>query len=260
MIVDLYYLVLFEPLFNGLLLIYSYIPSLGVSIILITIIIKLLLYIPSRSSIRAQKNLQQTQPKMKAIQEKYKNNKEELGRQLMKFYKENKVNPFSSCLPLLLQLPILIALYRVFFAVAQTDEVTGILLADKLEHLYGPIRDIFMTQAIDPMFLGIFDLSQSGNFVLAILAGAAQFWQAKMIQAKKPPKVPGAKDEGMAAGLNKQMLYFMPIITVFFGIQFPAGLTLYWLVSTLFMVAQQWYVMKKDGGPVEGTVSVESAK
>ncbi|MFA5134940.1 MAG: YidC/Oxa1 family membrane protein insertase [Patescibacteria group bacterium] len=251
MIVDLYYLVLFEPLFNGLLYIYNYIPSLGVSIIIITVLIKLLLYIPSRSSIRAQKNLQQTQPKMKAIQEKYKNDKEELGRQLMKFYKENKVNPFSSCLPLLLQLPILIALYRVFFSVAQTDPTTGILIAENLEHLYAPLRDIFTSQAIDPTFLGIFDLSQKGNFIFAILAGAAQFWQAKMIQAKKPPRVPGAKDEGMAANLNKQMLYFMPIITVFFGIQFPAGLTLYWLVSTLFMVAQQWYVMKKDS-PADG--------
>jgi len=256
--IELYYTLLFEPLFNGLVFIYKYLPSLGVSIIILTIIIKLLLYIPSRSSIRSQKTLSETQPKLKVIQEKYKNNKEELGRQIMKFYKENKVNPFSSCLPLLLQLPILIALYRVFFAVAQTDPTTHILVAEQLEHLYEPLRNIFAVKAINPMFLGIFDLSQKGNYLFAILAGAAQFWQSKMVMSKKPPKVPGAKDEGMAAGMNKQMLYFMPIITVFFGIQFPAGLTLYWLVSTLFMVAQQYVVFKWDFSKKKSEVEVIS--
>jgi len=256
--IELYYTLLFEPLFNGLVFIYKYLPSLGVSIIILTIIIKLLLYIPSRSSIRSQKTLSETQPKLKVIQEKYKNNKEELGRQIMKFYKENKVNPFSSCLPLLLQLPILIALYRVFFAVAQTDPTTHILVAEQLEHLYEPLRNIFAVKAINPMFLGIFDLSQKGNYLFAILAGAAQFWQSKMVMSKKPPKVPGAKDEGMAAGMNKQMLYFMPIITVFFGIQFPAGLTLYWLVSTLFMVAQQYVVFKCDFSKKKSEVEVIS--
>ncbi|MBU0964042.1 YidC/Oxa1 family membrane protein insertase [Patescibacteria group bacterium] len=243
---DIYNLILFEPLLNGLVFIYRFIPDLGVAIILLTIVIKIILYIPSRSSIRSQKKLQETQPKLQEIQKKYKNDKEELGRQMMKFYKENKVNPFSSCLPLLIQLPILIALYRVFLAVAQTDPATHILIIDQLEHLYAPLRDIFTTQPIHPTFIGLFDLSQKGNYLFAILAGAAQFWQTKMLMAKRPPKVPGAKDEGMTAGLNKQMTYFMPIITVFFGIQFPAGLTLYWLVSTLFSVAQQYYIFSKD--------------
>lgn len=249
MIVDIYNLVLFDPLLNTLVFIYNYIPSLGVAIIILTLLIKLLLYIPSRSSIQSQKRLQATQPKLKALQEKYKNNKEELGKQLMKFYKDNKVNPFSSCLPLLLQLPILIALYRVFLAVAQTDPSTFILVDDQLQHLYEPLRNIFSTKSIDPNFLGIFDLSKSGNWLFAIIAGAAQFWQTKMLMSKKPPAVPGAKDEGMAAGMNKQMLYFMPAITVFFGYQFPAGLTLYWMSSTLFSVGQQYYIFKKDGQP-----------
>ena len=118
MLVDLYNLILFEPLFNALVFIYNYIPNLGVAIIILTIIIKFILYIPSRSSIRSQKRLQDTQPELKKIQDKYKNDKERLGKELMKFYKENKVNPFSSCLPLLLQLPILIALYRTILSVA----------------------------------------------------------------------------------------------------------------------------------------------
>jgi len=260
MIGDLYNLLLFEPLLNALVFIYNYIPNLGVAIIILTIIIKFVLYIPSRSSIQAQKRLQDTQPQMKAIQEKYKNDKEKLGQELMKFYKENKVNPFSSCLPLLLQLPILIALYRVFLAVAQTDPTTNILLADQLQHLYEPMRNIFETKAIDPNFLGFFDLSQKGNWVLALLAGAAQFWQSKMLASKRPPKVPGAKDENMMAGMNKQMTYFMPLITVFFAYQFPAGLALYWLVSTLFSAVQQLYLFRKNKKPEMEVISNESKK
>jgi len=260
MLVDLYNLILFEPLFNALVFIYNYIPNLGVAIIILTIIIKFILYIPSRSSIRSQKRLQDTQPELKKIQEKYKNDKERLGKELMKFYKENKVNPFSSCLPLLLQLPILIALYRTFLAVAQTDPATNILIADQLQHLYEPMRNIFEAKAIDPNFLGFFDLSQKGNVVLALLAGAAQFWQSKMLMSRKPPKVPGAKDESMMAGMNKQMTYFMPLITVFFAYQFPAGLALYWFISTLFSALQQLFIFKKDKKPEMEVISNDPNK
>jgi len=246
MIGQIFNLILFAPLLNALVFIYKYIPDLGISIILLTLVIKVILYLPSRSSIRSQKVLQDTQPKLQAIQNKYKDNKEELGRQLMKFYKDNKVNPFSSCLPLLIQLPILIALYRVFLAVSQTDPSTHLLVSTQLQHLYGPLRTMFATHTIMPTLLGWVNLAKKGNYILAIMAGAAQFWQTKMLMAKQPPKVPGAKDESMMAGMNKQMLYFMPVLTVVFGLQFPAGLTLYWLFSTLFTVAQQFYIFKRD--------------
>lgn len=243
---NLFNLILFEPMFNGVVFIYRYIPDMGAAIIILTIVIRSLLYIPSRSSIRSQKTLQDTQPKLKEIQEKYKNNKEELGKQLMKFYKDNKVNPLSSCLPLLIQLPILIALYRAFLAVSQTDPSTHILVAGQLQHLYGWLQGLFATTAINPISFGFIDISKNHNIVLAVLAGAAQFWQSRMLMAKQPPKVPGAKDESIAAGVNKQMMYMMPLMTILFGYQFPAGLTIYWLFSTLFSVAQQYYVFKKD--------------
>ncbi|MFZ6036617.1 MAG: YidC/Oxa1 family membrane protein insertase [Patescibacteria group bacterium] len=262
MIGTIFNAILLEPILNALVLIYHYIPNLGVAIILLTLIIKALLYFPSRSSIVAQKRLQETQPKLQELQKKYKNDREELGRQTMKFYKENKVNPLSSCLPLLIQLPILIALYQAFLAVAQTDPTTNILVAEKLQHLYGPLRDIFTTTPIDPTFLGLIDLSATGNWVLAILSGLAAYVQTNMLMRKQPPKVPGAKDESMAAGINKQMRYVMPAITVFFGVQFPAGLTLYWLVSTLFTIGQQQLILRKDtnhttGGASHGTPLAE---
>lgn len=243
----LFNVALFQPLFNAIVFIYRYIPDLGVAIIILTIVIKFILYWPSRSSLKSQKKLQETQPKLQALQQKYKGNREELGKQMMKFYKENKVNPFSSCLPLIIQLPILIALYRAFMAVSQIDPSTHILVSAQLQHLYEPLRSIFSSHPINPLSLGLINLSHNKNYILAVLAGAAQFWQSSMLMSKQPPKVPGAKDESMASSMNKQMKYLFPIMTVIFGIQFPAGLTLYWIVSTLFTVAQQYLVFKKDG-------------
>ena len=245
--VELYNLVLFEPFLNALVFLYKYIGDLGIAIIVLTIIIRIILYLPSRSSIRSQKALQDIQPKIQEIQKKYKDNKEELGKQLLKFYKENKVNPLSSCLPLLIQLPILIGLYRAFLAVANVDEQTGILAAEQIEHLYGPLKDIFTTMPINTSFLGLFSLSANHNIVLAVLAAGFQFWQSKMMMARKPAvKSKGSKDEGMAASMSKQMTYFFPLITGYFAYVFPAGLALYWVVTTVFQILQQYYIFKKS--------------
>ncbi|RJO59614.1 protein translocase component YidC [Candidatus Parcubacteria bacterium] len=237
---------LYDPLFNGLIFLYKYIPGhdLGVAIILLTLLIKALLFWPSLSAIHNQQKMQEIQPKLKELQEKYKDNKEELSRQLMVFYKQNKVNPFSSCLPLLLQLPILIALYKVFFAGINVNPATHLFNADQLSHLYPFLRSTFETSQVSTTFLGFLDLTAKHNIVLALLAGAAQFWQSKMMMSKKPPKVPGAKDEQVSAIMSTQMTYLLPAITVIFGYQFPAGLSLYWVASTLFQVAQQYYYFK----------------
>lgn len=259
--VSIFYTVLYNPLFNTLMYLYGVFGNdLGIAIIVLTLAIKILLFAPSLSSIKAQKALQETQPKLEAIKKKYQNDKEELGKQLMKFYKENKVNPFSSCLPLLIQLPILIALYRVFFGGLSTDPTTGYLMADQLQHLYGPLREMYSNTAIHTQFLGFVDLAKKGNYVLAILSGLAQFFTSRMMSRKKPApvKTPGAKDENMTAAINKQMLYFLPIITIVFGIQFPAGVTLYWLVSTLFTFLQQLYFFRKKNNntPKQGPIDV----
>lgn len=246
--IEFFNTILYEPLLNGLIYLYHVIPGkdIGFAIIILTIIIKIILFFPSLSSIKSQKSLQETQPKLEALRKKYKDDKEELGRQLMKFYKENKVNPLSSCLPLLIQLPILIALYRVFFGGMTADAETGILVSEQLEHLYGYLRDIYSSTPINTFFLGFVDMAKSGNIILALLAGAAQFWQGRTMSARKPAiKTPGSKDESRTAAINRQMLYFMPIITVYFGYAFPAGLALYWIISTLFTIAQQYYFFQK---------------
>jgi len=246
---ELFNTALYEPLFNLMMFFYKAIPGndMGVAIIVVTLIIKSILFLPSLSSIKSQKAIQEIQPKIDEIKKKYKDDKQKQSQELMRVYKENKVNPFSSCLPLLIQLPILIALFRVFMGGLNLDPETGTLVADQLQHLYGPLRDYFANTSISPLLFNWVDLSQP-FWLFAILAGAFQFWQTKMLQLRrKVPKVPGAKDEGMAASMNKQMVYFMPLITVFFGFTFPAGLTLYWMFSTLFMVGQQYfYLGRKD--------------
>ena len=151
----------------------------------------------------------------------------------MKLYKENKVNPMASCLPLLIQLPILIALYYV---------LQRGLTATNFDTLYSFVKS---PDQINTISVGLVDLKNS-NIILAVLAGAAQFWQAKMMMRKKAPKEAGegAKDENMMSMMNKQMLYMMPIMTVFIGMKLPGGLTLYWLLSTVLTVAQQAVVFK----------------
>lgn len=249
--IALYNTLLYEPIFNALIFLYHVLPGhdMGIAIIVLTLAIKFLLFAPSLSALKAQKNLQDIQPQIDAIRAKYKDNKEELGKKLMEFYKHNKVNPFASCLPLLIQLPILIALYQAFFQGLQIDATTHLLSSDQVQHLYGWLSQVYTTTSIDTSFLGFVNLSATHNVVLAVLAGAAAFFQSKTMQAKRTAiKSPGAQDENTAAMINKQMMYFLPLLTVVFGYQFPAGVTLYWLVSTLFSLAQQLYFFKLRSG------------
>lgn len=231
---SLFHELLYRPLFNLLVFFYNLIPGsdVGLAIIATTLAIKIVFWPLTQRAIKSQKDLQNLQPKIKELQNRYKDNKEEQAKQLMLFYKENKVSPFSGCLPLLVQLPILIALYQVF--------LKGFDPAN-LSVLYGFINN---PGVIDPDFMGFLDLSRSSK-TLAILAGATQFWQARMISPKKKlPNAPKSSDEFMAQAMSKQMLYFLPVLTVVISWGLPAGLALYWVVTTLFTIVQQYVIMR----------------
>lgn len=245
--IELYNTVLYEPIFNVLIYLYHVIPGsqMGVAIILLTLTIKTLLFWPSLSALRAQKQMQDTQPMINALREKYKDDKEELGKQLMQFYKENKVNPFSSCLPILIQLPILLALYQAFFQGLALDPETHLLATEQIQHLYGFLATVYASTPIDTSMFGLFDLSKTHNIVLAVLAGLASYGQARTMQTKRAVvATEGTKDENTMSAVNKQMMYILPVMTLIFGYQFPAGVTLYWLVSTLFSLGQQLYFFR----------------
>jgi len=243
---EIFKIIFYQPILNLLVLLYNIIPGhdLGVAIILLTIIIKIILLPLSKKSLNSQKALQELQPKIEDIKRKYADKKEEQAKAMMQLYKENKVNPFSSCLPLLIQLPFLIAVFQVF-----RDG-----LANGSLNLVYPF--ITKPEAINTISLGFLNLSQK-SIALAILAGAAQFWQSKMMMTKRPvEKTPAAKDEDMMTIMNKQMLYMMPVLTVFIAISFPAGLSLYWLVTTVLTALQQIYIFKKRDTKniIEGTI------
>lgn len=227
--------IFYQPILNLLVFLYNITPGhdIGVAIIAMTVIIKLILLPLSKQSIKSQKALQELQPKIDEIKKKYANDKAEQGKQMMELYKQEKVNPFSSCLPLLIQLPFLWAVFMVFRAGLSNGS---------LDMVYS---FIYRPEAINTISLGFINLAKP-NYVLAILAGLAQFWQAKMMTTKRPDiRTNGAKDEDMMVIMNKQMLYFMPVMTVFIGLSFPGGLALYWLVTTLLTALQQLYLFKQ---------------
>lgn len=235
MLYDIYHTVLYQPLFNILVFFYNIVPGhdIGLAIILLTILIKLILWPFFSQSIKAQRAMQSIQPKIEELKEKYKDDKQKLGPALMELYKKEKVSPFSSCLPLLLQLPFLIAVYRVFSVGLSNGSLDAVY-----PFIYNP-------GTINPVSLGLLNLA-APSIVMAILAGASQFWQSKIMFAKQP--VSKDKTSTMAI-MNKQMIFFMPLITVFIGASLPAGLTLYWLIITVLGIVQQAWVFKKLEAP-----------
>ncbi len=238
---NIFTVVFYQPILNLLVFLYNTAAfyDFGVAIILLTIVIKLILWPLGKKAIKSQKSLQDLQPKIEELKKQYANDKAGLSKATMDMYKDNKVNPFSSCLPLLVQLPFLWAVFRVF-----RDGVNN-----KLDLVYPFISK---PEAINTVFLGFVDLGKP-NVYLAVLAGLAQFVQAKMLVTKKPAiKSEGSKDESMAAMMNQQMLYFMPAITIFIGISLPGGLTLYWFVLTALTALQQFITFYKKPSPKNG--------
>jgi len=231
----LFTVIFYQPIFNLLIGLYNVIPGrdMGIAIIVLTIIIKFVFLPLSKKAIKSQKELQDLQPKIEELKKQYAGKKEEMGRAMLKLYQEHKVNPFSSCLPILVQLPFLIAVYRVF---------SNGLANKSMELLYPFVQ---RPETIQVVSLGFLDLSKP-NWVLAVLAGLAQFWQTKMMLSKRPAvKGPGTGDEDMAAIMNKQMMYMMPALTVFIGISLPGGLTLYWFITTVLTALQQIFIFSK---------------
>lgn len=256
MIGSFFHAVVYQPIYNLLVFLYDAVPGsdFGVAIILLTILLKSMLIPLSKHQIESQKKIQEIQPEIKKIQEKYKHSREEQSRALLAFYRERKINPFSSLLPLILQLTVLIAIYRVLFTVAKAD-----FLVDS-GTLY-PF--LFNPESVNRLSFGFLDLSRP-SIVLAVITALAQYYQMKMmmmrqnreneqVSSKKKGEnrniEPSEKDKepDFSQIMSKQMLYIGPAMTLFFGATFQSGLALYWLTSTLFMIGQQWYLLERRG-------------
>ena len=234
-IAHFFYLILYQPLFNFLVALYNYVPGhdFGIAIILLTIIIRVVLYPISVKAVRSQKGLQKIQPKIQELQKKYKDDKEKQAREVLALYKSERINPFSGILLAFIQLPILIALYRVFWSGLNPKELVA---------LYSFVAN---PGHINSLFLSLIDLAKP-NMVLAVLAGITQYFQTKMLIPKKPASVAGQKKEAdISMAMQKQMLYFMPVFTIIILIKLPSALGLYWTISGLFSMIQQYLAFKE---------------
>lgn len=235
---NLFHIIFYQPIFNLLVWLYNVIPGhdIGIAIIILTIVLKFLLFPLTLKSMKSQKALQDIQPKINELKEKYKNSKEELAKATMELYRKDKVSPFSSCLPILIQLPFLIALYQVLAA--------G-LKSSGFDTLYPFVAN---PGHIDTIFLGFIDLAASKNVILCLLAGVTQFFQGKMMSTASPARAAskdaGSKDEAMLGSMNKQMMYMMPVLTIFIGYSLPGGLVLYWLIMNALTIVQQWVFLR----------------
>lgn len=230
MIKEFFKATLYQPLFNLLVFFAWLVPghSIGWAIILLTLLVKILLWIPQAKALRSPLQLRAYQDDIKELQEKHKGDKTAQAQAMMAFYREKGVSPFSGCLPILIQLPVILILYRVF--------IDG-LRQTRPELLYSFTPHL---SSINPVFLGI-DLSQPDKWILPLVAGVAQFLQSRHYSALT---LTSTQKNDPAAMMNKQMIYLFPIMTFFIGRSLPAGLALYWAASTLFGYAQQVYVAK----------------
>ncbi len=233
----LYTEVLFRPLLNLLVGITNVLPghSVGWAILFVTIIVRLIL-LPSflhqaKAMQKTQEKMKKIQPKLEDAKKKHKNDKAKHAEETMRIYREAGVNPASGCLPLIVQLPVLITLYQVFFS--------G-LTPDTYHFLYSFVA---APKALSFSFLGI-DLS-TPSFLLGVIAGVFQFIQMKYL-SPTPVTQPGSNEEmaAMMASMQKNMMYIFPAMTAFISLSLPAALALYWSVSTLFGIVQQLVVKK----------------
>jgi YidC/Oxa1 family membrane protein insertase len=214
-----------KPLLIALDFFYRFCGNYGIAIILITVIIKILFWPLTHKSYQSMKDMQKLQPEMAKLKEKYKDKKEDLNREVMALYKKYNVNPLGGCLPILLQIPVFIALYNV--------------LQNSIELRHANFISFWINDlsALDP------------TYISPILMGASMFYQQKM--------TPTSADPAQA-----KMMLLMPVIFTFMFLSFPSGLVLYWLVNNVLSIAQQLYINKKshDSGGGEWVQSKSKPK
>jgi YidC/Oxa1 family membrane protein insertase len=234
MISSIWNAVLYQPLLNALAFLVSIIPGgdVGVAVILLTILVKVILYPLSQKSIESQAQMNILAPELNKIKESGAS-KEEQARLTFELYKVHKTNPFSGCLLVLIQIPIIFALYYVFFKGIKFN--TGVL--------YSFVQ---MPAHMNMIFLGIIDIGKK-SLVLAILAGISQYLQAYYMPKPAPRAGKSASfQDSFTKSMNTQMKYVFPFIVAFIAYSISGAIALYWITSNLFMVGQQIYVKKKE--------------
>jgi YidC/Oxa1 family membrane protein insertase len=204
-------------------LFYSVIPNYGVAIIILTILVKLILWPLGQKSYKSMSEMKKIQPLMKEIREKYKDDKQKMNQEVMGLYRTYKINPLGGCLPMVVQLPVFFALYRMLYEAIELRHAPFFLWIDDLAAPDRLFRFDFSIPFMEPPY---------GIPVLTVIMGASMLLQQKM----SPP---------MGDATQAKMMMFMPIIFTVIFINFSSGLVLYWLINNILSIAQQYYTQKK---------------
>ncbi len=202
---------------------YSVIPNYGIAIIILTILIKGVLWPLGSKSYKSMSEMKKIQPLMKEIREKYKNDKKKMNEEVMSLYRTYKINPLGGCLPMVVQLPVFFALYRMLYQAIELRHAPFFLWIDDLSAPDRLFNFGFSIPFMEPPY---------GVPVLTIIMGATMLLQQKM----SPP---------MGDPTQAKMMMFMPLIFTVIFINFSAGLVLYWLVNNILSISQQYYIQKK---------------
>jgi len=195
-----------QPLFSGLTLFHSLVNNWGYAIILLTILVKMLLYPLSAASFRSMAKMRKLQPEMARLKERFGDDKQKFSQAMMEMYKKEGANPLGGCLPILLQMPVFLALYWTLMESVELRQAPFLLWIDDLS-------------VMDPYF------------VLPILMGISMYL-TQMMQPEPPDPI------------QAKVFKFLPIMMTFFFLWFPAGLVLYWLINNILSVLQQLYVTR----------------
>jgi len=235
-----------KPLFNLLVFFTEKLPghSFGWAIVMLTVVVRVALFLPNQRAMRSQRELQKLQPKLEELKKKHGKNQQMMAMKTMELYRTHKINPMSSCLPILLQMPFLLGVY---FLVRDG-------MSPHLRYLLYEFQWDFDFSIAEFDFLW-WQVDKKDILLLPILVGVAQFLAVKLSlisqkkrNAEKPKKTDGIA--GQMAQMQKMMLYFLPVMIAFFTASFPAGVGIYWLTSTIFGIFQQKLVNWQLDQPV----------
>lgn len=251
---ELWHLLLYQPLINALIFLYQVLfHNFGLAIVVLTIGIRLLLLPLTISSIRATSKMRELAPEIEKLKRKYGKDKQAFSKAQMELYKQRGANPAAGCLPQIIQLIVLIALYQAFIQVLRVD---GDVIQKLNEVLYPqlqlPAEAVINTQFLyldlgkpDVFHLPGIPLPLPGFFLLA--AALVQLISSKMMMPaltaarKKAAKTPEKTDD-LATSMQSQMTYLFPLMTILIGYSFPSGLILYWFIFSLSTAIQQYFV------------------
>jgi YidC/Oxa1 family membrane protein insertase len=234
----IYHLVFFNPLYNLLILILWVLPSsdAGLAVIILTVLVRLIIFPLSKKAIVTQVKMAEIGPDLQRIKEEYKN-PEEQARKTLELYRDKQVNPFSGIFVIIIQIPIIIALYRIFLHAGFPQIDPSIL--------YSFVK---APEIIHTHFLGLFNITEK-SAVLALLAAVTTYIQLKIVSSKQNAPQGNSFGDNLARSMQTQMKYFFPVLVFFIAYKISGVIALYWLTTNLFTIGQEIYVRKKLRNP-----------